>query len=220
MNDMAIFALLNGIKYCSILHGIHESEIREWINNLDLDNEIFFIKVREYIISTTKRIGESSTAQKFNIPPEVLKIMLTEFSNNEIAINKKEQKNKIIDQYLKNISLENIAIRFGIRIEKINKWIADYNLTLSKKSKLGEDDIIKQESKLTLSKKSKLGEDNIIKQESEIFDIKIENIEFEEVKQDLNLPISVKEESILANQIKVVDGFKDEFDLIMEESIQ
>lgn len=188
MNDIAIVALLTGIKQTSVLHGIQENEILQWIKDLDLEANQFFLKLRKYIVETTKKIGEEAAVERFRIPVEVLTIMLLEFSEDLPSIDLKELKKRAIMYYLKNLTVLDISNKIGVNIEQVDKWILAYNLATKKKN--NEENLNKQE----------------IKEDLDVLVIdELKKVENEEIRKIDN---------------EVIEVLKDEFDLIMEESIR
>jgi transposase len=197
MNDIAILALLTGIKYCSVLHAIEEEKIREWIKNLDIDGNSFFIKVREYIISVARRNGEEAASQKFGLPLEIVKILIEEHGDSKKLQNSKEAKLKAIKYYLKNFSTNYIASKLGTTPQRVDKWILAYNLA-SKKPKIEPDAPKDPEADLKL---------NYSYKEIDKF-IKIEDIPSDKYENP---------EIILVKTETLQKDLRDEFDLIMED---
>ncbi|CAG9325196.1 unnamed protein product [Blepharisma stoltei] len=138
MKEIALYALLNGIQFTANLHGLEKATIKAWIRDLDFDRDPFFVKLRNLVIKTAKKIGIERTCTLFEFPRRTLEILMQEFGDEEVAVelpakrskpsngDGKEAKMRALKMHIKGKSTTEISLALQIGQEKITKWVEFY----------------------------------------------------------------------------------------------
>lgn len=79
MKEIALYALLNGVGFTAELHSLEESTIRKWIKELDYDNELFFVRVRELVYRAAVKSNVKRASELFSVPEWTVKLLMEDF---------------------------------------------------------------------------------------------------------------------------------------------
>ena len=76
MKEIALYALLNGVAFTAELHSLESATIRNWITQLDFDNDKFFKRIRELVFKAASKTNVKRASELVSVPEWTVRLMM------------------------------------------------------------------------------------------------------------------------------------------------
>lgn len=129
MQDLAIYALLNGVFTTASLHHLDEVTVRLWLKALDYENIDFFKAVREFIVKSALKVGPDKVAELLALPVWTVRTLVSEFGPSlagevgSSAVSLSEYRRRALLLHAQGFDEEFIAASTQLPVAQIIRWI-------------------------------------------------------------------------------------------------
>ena len=115
MEEIALFAVLKGIKFTEELYWIQEAVLDKWVDKLCVRTNPFFKQLRKFIVCELQEKGRQVLVEEFGIDEATV----TELEKTVRA--QEELEKTVLELFYKGLSLQEVSSETSLSVSKVQK---------------------------------------------------------------------------------------------------